>query len=54
MIQIILKDRLNPYRAEVVVFETTNPVKASIFIRGMRKGLLYNHWEIKTKVGGEL
>lgn len=51
MIKIILKDRLNPYRAESVVFETISPVKASVFIRGMQRGLLYNHWEIKTKIG---
>ncbi len=51
MIKIILKDKLNPHRAESVVYSTTNPSKAAIFINALKKGLLYNHWEIKVKRG---
>ena len=52
MIQVILKDRLNPLRAESIVYENTDSAKVSAFIQGMKRGLLYDHWEIKTKIGG--
>ena len=47
MIKVILKDKLNPHRAESCVYETTDPERVNTFIQGLRKGLLKNHWEIK-------
>lgn len=49
MIQIILKDKLNPYREKSCVFETRDPVKACVFINALKSTLLYDHWEIKTE-----
>ena len=52
MIQIILKDKWNPARADNCVFETSSTAKAAKFIKGMIKILDYNQWEIKTIIGG--
>jgi hypothetical protein len=51
MIKIILKDKLNPHRAESCVYKTINPTKAAIFIKALKKGLIYSEWEIKTQIG---
>lgn len=50
MIKIILTDKWNPKRTEECVFETTSPIKASIFIQSLKSSLDYNQWGIKTEV----
>ena len=51
MIQVILKDKTNPYRAEDCVFKTKEMKKAHAFITGVKRGLIYSEWELKVKIG---
>ena len=52
LFQIILKDKLNPYREELCVFESRDVIQVKKFITSLRSNLLNDHWKIKAKIIG--